>query len=107
MQQKATSADRVKSISAKDLTAKVKDAVEVSLKRHKIAAKFGPISLSPELIGFILRDADLHDKTIGQVSDLAGDVAKQFDSQATIFKFNGGRILLGYIPDFDAFQITE
>ena len=60
----------------------------------------GYLFLTPWLIGFILRELDLENKTLGQVAGLAADVVKSLPSvkgntPATLIQ--DGRIICGYI----------
>lgn len=99
--------DKVSSISVKELSAKVDIAVEKALARHKKVTPVGGVIISPELIGFILREAELRDKTFGEVSQIATDVATQlkFKNPAVVFK--DGKITLGYVPDFKVIAFKE
>ncbi len=100
-------ADKVPSISAKDLNAKVNVAVEATLARHKKITRIGGVVISPELLGFILREAELHERTIGEVGEIAGDVAKQLNGKKPSVIWKGDKILLGFVPDFDVLSVVE
>jgi hypothetical protein len=96
-------ADKIRSISAKDISGEVDIAVRKALaandalKGVKVETKF---VMTPWLIGFILRELDLENKTLGQVAGLAADVVKSLPSvkgntPATLIQ--DGRIICGYI----------
>jgi hypothetical protein len=105
LQQEDFMADRIASISAKQLSTEVPAAVKKALAGNA-ALKGTPVQpkfvMSPWLIGFILRELDLKDKTFGQAQGLATDVANLLPaakgkSPATLI--HDGHITMGFIQD--------
>ncbi|WP_375412236.1 hypothetical protein [uncultured Bradyrhizobium sp.] len=96
-------ADKIKSISARELSTAVPDAVKKALANNaafkgiKAEPKF---VMSPWLIGFILRELDMSRKT-EDVQKLATEVAKSLPAfhgtPATLIRDN--HIIMGYIMD--------
>jgi hypothetical protein len=95
--------DKIRSISAKEISGEVEIAVRKALaaneafKGVKVESKF---VMTPWLIGFILRELELQNKTIGDVGALAGEVVRSMplvkgNQPATLI--HDGRIICGYI----------
>src|ERR1700724_3550644 len=97
------------SISAKDLSSKVRDAVANAKKKHP---HFPPVPPEPELIwdpywliGFILRELEAN-QTIGQAQQFASTVAGQLEGagegvapgSAGAVYLSHGHIIMGYRP---------
>jgi hypothetical protein len=105
MQQEDFMAERIASISAKQLSGEVQAAVKKALAGNA-ALKGTPVQpkfvMSPWLIGFILRELELKDKTFGQAQGLATDVANLLPAAkgktpATLIHDN--HIIMGFIQE--------
>jgi hypothetical protein len=97
--------DKIKSISAKQLSGEVKTAVEKALAGNA-AFKGVPAQpkfvISPWLIGFILREAGLENKTFGQAQGLAEAVVNHMPSakgQSPATLIHNGHIICGFIQE--------
>jgi hypothetical protein len=104
-QQEDFMAERIASISAKQLSAEVQTAVKKALSNNA-ALKGTPVQpkfvMSPWLVGFILRELELKDKTFADAQGLATDVANLLPSAkgktpATLIHDN--LIIMGFIQD--------
>ena len=101
------------SISARDLAAKVKDAVAAAATRHvkfKDAKPESGLALGPPWIwGFDLRD--LHpEHTLKDVQEFAADVAKALPDGKTgkpAAFIHDGHITMGYIADVNVMLVKE
>jgi hypothetical protein len=105
LQQEDFMVERIASISAKQLSTEVQAAVKKALASNP-ALKGTPLEpkfvVSPWLIGFILRELELKDKTFTQVQTLATDVAKLLPAAkgktpATLI--HDGHIIMGFIQE--------
>ena len=97
--------DKIKSISARQLSSEVQAAVRKALASNA-ALKATPVEpkfvVSPWLIGFILREADLKNKTFGDAQGLATEVASLLPSakgQTPATLIHDGHIIMGYIQE--------
>jgi len=97
--------EKIKSISARQLSSEVQAAVKqaiasnAALKGTTAQAKF---VMSPWLIGFILREAELENKTFGQAQGLAKDVVNLIPSakgQTPATLIHNGHIIMGFVPE--------
>jgi len=95
-------ADKVKSISAQQLAKEVKTAVAKN-ERLKAAIVDPKVAMIPPwVIGLILRPRELGDRSVGEVQELATDVAKSLPSargKAPAALLHGGHIILGFVED--------
>ena len=97
--------DKIKSISARQLSSEVQTAVRKALASHtalKAATVQPKFVMSPWLIGFILREADLKNKTFGDAQGLATEVASLLPSakgQTPATLIHDGHIIMGYIQE--------
>lgn len=97
--------EKIKSISAKQLSAEVQAAVKKALAANA-ALKGIPAQpkfvMSPWLIGFILREADLKNRTFGEAQGLATEVAHFLPSargQTPATLIHNGHIIMGFIRE--------
>jgi len=97
--------EKIKSISAKQLSAEVQSAVKKAISNNA-ALKGTPAQpkfvMSPWLIGFILRELELKNKTFGEVHALATDVAHQLPAakgQSPATLIHNGHIIMGFIQE--------
>jgi hypothetical protein len=97
--------DKIKSISAKQLSSEVQTAVKKALASNA-ALKGTPAQpkfvMSPWLIGFILREAELKNKTFGDMQGLATEVANLLPSakgQTPATLIHDGHIIMGFIQE--------
>jgi len=105
--------ERIKSISAKQLSAEVQTAVKKALSSNA-ALKGVPAQprfvMTPWLIGFILRELEMKDKTFGEAQGLATDVANLLPSAkggtpATLIHNN--HIIMGFILQEKLLELEE
>ena len=94
--------DRVTSISAKQLAPEVRKAVDAATAKHKLQGvkiDGGVALIPPSLIGFILRDADLQQKTLSDLQALAADVAKPLKGAMPATYIHDGHIIIGFVAE--------
>jgi hypothetical protein len=94
--------DKVKSISAQQLAKEVKTAVAKN-ERLKAAIVDPKVAMIPPwVIGLILRPRELGDRSLGEVQELATDVAKSLPSargKTPAALVHGGHIILGFVEE--------
>jgi hypothetical protein len=97
--------EKITSISARQLSAEVQTAVKKALSNNA-ALKGTPgqpkFVISPWLIGFILRELELKNKTFGDAQGLASDVARQLPAakgQTPATLIHDGHIIMGFIQE--------
>jgi hypothetical protein len=93
----------IRSISAKEITSAVKAAVAKSKTLKGVTGEGASVAtIHPPILGFVLRDADLRNAAVGELHQLASDVAKALPgahgAQAAAFLHNG-HILIGFVAE--------
>lgn len=95
-------ASKLNSISAKDISGAVRAAVKKSAALKEIKATQPSIAnIRPPIMGFILRDADVKNVSMSELTKVASSVAKSLSSgKATPATFaHGGHIIIGFVED--------
>jgi hypothetical protein len=93
---------KLNSISAKDISAAVRKAVDknTALKATK-AIEPTVATIRPPIWGFILREAEAKAMALGELNKLAGEVAGSLgagNAKAAAFS-HGGHIIIGYVEE--------
>jgi hypothetical protein len=94
---------KINSISAKDISSAVKAAVKNSATLKGITATDPSLAtIRPPIIGFVVRDLEVKDASMGELNKLAAHVAESLfagtGSQAATFVHNGN-IIIGYVAE--------
>jgi hypothetical protein len=99
------------SLSTKQLSAEVKKAVDTALAKHKLQGVTrideGLTVASSGLIGFVLRDKDINQKTIADLNSIAGDVATSLKGATPAVLSKGGHIIIGFVPEPNITSLKE
>lgn len=105
--------ERPRSISIEEFSGTVKTAVAASLKRYPQFGGDHEISILPYpgVIGFIIRDFDLGEASLAEVSGLASDIAAGIGgvsagARKTIIINNGG-VTVGFMPIDDVLTLAR
>ncbi|MEA2872870.1 MAG: hypothetical protein QOH67_2846 [Hyphomicrobiales bacterium] len=84
-------------IKPQDFLERTAKAVEAVLHKHKLPAKpQGGTIPDLELMGFVLREADLAGKTMKEVHGIAAEAVRELGGRPAIY-IEGGKILLGFV----------
>ncbi|WKA31325.1 hypothetical protein [Bradyrhizobium roseum] len=94
---------KVQSISAKEITSAVRKAVAKNeTLRQLTSASPGIATIKPPILGLLIRDVDLKDSSIGELNQLAADVAKSLPAAKgaqPAALVHGGHIIIGFIQE--------
>ena len=104
---------RIDSISARELSARLRTAVQLAVRYNPDFPSTPEIGLFPAsgIIGFILRDPELQGATLSKLIKLASDVVSQVSELATqsqpALLVRDGDIILGFFPSAEVIQLPE
>jgi hypothetical protein len=104
---------RAESVSASDLSKKLKAAVQSALKNNPGFAATARISIAPRpgILGFRVRSADVEGQVLSKLTKVAGDVTSQVPTLAAgsqpALLVQGPDIVLGFFPDDEVIEFPE
>jgi hypothetical protein len=104
---------RAESISASDLSKKLRAAVQSALKNNPGFAATARISIAlrPGILGFQVRSADVEGQTVSKLTKVADDVTSQVPTLAAgsqpALLVRGPYIVLGFFPDAEVIELPE